>query len=113
MDNINTTQVYKICDIIHSFEIVSDQVKNVFEKFIADKSIPLNDRWVIWVNAPKSLKRHENWIYHWVNTEFDDGVCYDGYVYWTERYSEIDVAGVFEILSEVDEKDLIKYGITE
>lgn len=113
MENINTTQVYPICDIIHNFEIVSDQVKDVFEKFIADKSIPLNDRWVIWVNAPKSLKRHEKYIYHWVNTEFDDGVMYDGYLYWTERYSVVDIAWVFEHISEMDEDDLVRYGISE
>lgn len=110
---VETTQIYPICDLIHKYEIVKDQVKEHFVNFIVDKSIPLNDRWTIFVNAPDELKDQHSWIYHWVTKVFDDGVMYDGSIKWVEKYETVYMKDVFERISEMEESELVELGVTE
>lgn len=103
---VNTSEVYDICDLIHSYEQLGAQVQLAFESFISDKDIPLSDRWAIWVNAPDSLKCSEGWLYHWFSTEIDDGVCYDGRIWHAERYSVVHIANVIERIEEMSKDEL-------
>jgi hypothetical protein len=48
---------------IKTFTAEKENLKNDFAKYIADKSIPLDERWEFFIEAPDELKNFEQWIY--------------------------------------------------
>lgn len=49
-----------VCEI-KALEQRLQAVKGDFELFIADKSIPLSERWQVWEDAPETLKNTGGW----------------------------------------------------
>lgn len=100
MNQINTSEVYPICDILSAYEAVQGQVKKLFEQSISDKSIPLEDRWAIFVNAPDSLKNHHQWVISWVSPEIEDGMQYEGGIMYWEKYETVKAERAIEAMWE-------------
>jgi len=105
MNPINTSEVYPICDILSAYEDVQVQVKKLFEQFISDKSVALEDRWAIFVNALDSLKNHHEWIIHWVSPEIEDGMQYEGGIMYWEKYETVKAERAIEAMREYMSED--------
>lgn len=105
MNQINTSEVYPICDILNAYEDVQVQVKKLFEQFIRDKSIPLDDRWAIFVNSLDSLKNHYEWIIQWVSPEIEDGMQYEGGIMYWEKCETVKAERAIEAMWEYISED--------
>lgn len=106
--------VHTICYLLESFEDVSEQVKQHLEGFISDTTVPLEERWAIWVNAPDSLKNHQSWVHFWVTDEFLEGVGGNAEIYYVMRGQTICVVDVFLSLQEnFTDECLVEIGITQ
>lgn len=105
MNPINTSEVYPICDILSAYEDVQAKVKKLFEQFISDKSVALDDRWEIFVNAPDSLKNHHQWVISWISPEIEDGMQYEGGIMYWEKYETVKVERAIEAMCEYMSED--------
>lgn len=80
-----------------------------FEAFISDKSIPLEQRWQTWVDAPDSLKNTGGWIDDGRLEAFkllgyggrhNEAIAHEGGLVWAERYERIDMVDILETILE-------------
>ena len=85
---------------IKALEVRLQAVKGDFEAFIADKSIPLSERWQVWEDAPESLKNTGGWIgdgrldaFKLLMDDPRDAIGYDGTLMHAERYETVTLAG--------------------
>lgn len=69
-----------------------------YSAFIADKSIPLEERWAAYLSAPASMKRQDNYTTHF-NTLDGDFFMYDG-TYHCERYQTVELTEVVTYIQE-------------
>lgn len=91
----------KIQAIIARVQAVTEELRQLrpeFAAFIADKSIPLADRWDTWESAPSELKDQQGWIVHF-NSLPQDFVGYDCDVN-ADRYQTVDISRIMENLEE-------------
>ena len=60
MDNLLDTSEY----LANLFDTIkkAKSAKPIFEKYIADKSIPLDERWDMFVHAPMEFRKHQNYV---------------------------------------------------
>jgi hypothetical protein len=77
-----------------------EAIKSEFAAYIADKSIPLDERWEVFMNAPDNLQGSSPWIQRFKGLP-KDFVGYDGPVY-AERYQTVDVEYILDVISEID-----------
>jgi hypothetical protein len=68
-------------------------VKTDFAKVIRDKSIPLDERWELFKNAPSEFKNHNQWIYDFtlkgMSSRFSLWQEYE-----VERHSHVDLIDI-------------------
>lgn len=87
----------------HKNQIAS--MKQDFEKYISDKSVPFEERWLTFINAPSELKNHENYGPNF-STMPNDFVMYDGPIH-ADRGHTINIKDMFQeiedVLSEIKE----------
>lgn len=76
-----------------------NSLKNSFAEAVADKSIPLNDRWAAFERAPSFLKEHALYIVHF-NCLDEDAISYEGWLRHAEKYQVIHTAHIIENLLE-------------
>lgn len=60
--SIITNKKEPLASIITEIEAGVLLTKIHFEKYISDRTIPLQERWEFWENAPDYLKNHAKWI---------------------------------------------------
>lgn len=77
-----------------------EALKIGFQKFIVDQSIPLDERWQAWVDAPADVKNHKGWIEHFTNLP-EDFIMYDG-PYHAERYETVKMLNLVERIEEAE-----------
>ena len=53
------------------------ELKKEFETYIKDKSIPLEERWDLFVEAPDSLSEVTDWIQHFKIENFNERDMYE------------------------------------
>jgi hypothetical protein len=76
-----------------------EAIKREFEVYIADKSIPLDERWEVFMNAPADLRQHYCFLKYFKGVP-DDFVSYDGYVP-AARHETVSVDRILESLEEM------------
>ena len=54
-----------------------DKVKKEFEVYVKDKTIPLEERWNLFVEAPDSLSEVTDWIQHFKIENFNERDMYE------------------------------------
>ncbi len=83
------------------------EVKNEFAEFIKDKSIPLDERWEFFKEAPEYLKNKSSYIEHFdAETLLEEGeiVWYDEF--YIERYQECELVNVISSIEDrINSKD--------
>lgn len=89
----------RVKDAVAQMNATVAAVKNDFEKFIVDQSIPLDERWQLWEDAPHELKDHQSWIVHFKNLH-DDAVGYDGLIRHAERHETVHIDDLMESIEE-------------
>lgn len=67
----------KILTLKEAFDKECAELKAQFEATVKDSSIPLDDRWVLWLKAPKELKNQAPWIRHLTLPDFGEISWYD------------------------------------
>ena len=55
------------------------ELKKEFETYIKDKSIPLEERWDLFVEAPDSLSKMKGWIQHFKIQNLNERIVYEEY----------------------------------
>lgn len=84
-------------------------LKPEFEVFIADKTVPLEQRWQVWLDAPDSLKNTGGWISDGRLKAFEligyggrrgEAIAYEDGLIWAERYQTIDMVDSIEYILE-------------
>lgn len=73
-------------------------LKTGFQKFIVDQSVPLDERWQAWLDAPAECKNQKGWIEHFTTLP-GDFIMYDG-PYHAERYETVKMADFIERVEE-------------
>ena len=93
-------------------------MKGDFEAFITDKSIPLNERWQVWEDAPESLKNTGGWVsdgrldaFELIGVNKRDAIGYEGTLIHAERYETVTLAGDYTMECLI-ETILDRYDIT-
>jgi hypothetical protein len=81
-----------------------EAIKGEFATYIADKSIPLDERWEVFMNAPANLRETSPWIQRFKGLP-EDFIGYDGPVY-AERHQTVDMEFILDILGEIEEYDV-------
>lgn len=89
----------RVKDAVEQMRETVKAVKSDFEVFIVDKSIPLDERFDVWLSAPTELKNHQSWIVHF-KCLHDDAVGYDGFVYNAERHETVQIDELFDCIKE-------------
>ena len=69
-----------------------------YRAFIADKSIPLEERWAAYLSAPSNMKREDSYTTHF-RTLDGDFFMYDG-TYHCERHQTVELAEVVTYIEE-------------
>lgn len=75
-----------------------ESLKIGFQKFIVDQSIPLDERWQAWVDAPADVKNHCSYVQYFQSLP-EDFIMYDG-PYHAERYGTIKMLNLVERIEE-------------
>lgn len=90
---MNNTKL--INEVIKRTTSISHISKYLFEEYLIDDTITLEERWDTWVNAPDFLKNHELYYIHidGVDDDLITGCCPD-------RYATYDVTTLMESLEE-------------
>jgi hypothetical protein len=81
-----------------------EQIREEFAQYIADKSINLDTRWQVFMEAPANLRGSSSWIVRFKGIP-DDFVGYDGPVY-AERHQTVNVGWILETIEEIEEYDV-------
>lgn len=71
-----------------------DDLKGQLLAFIADKSIPLDERFAVWEEAPVTMKEHKTFTESFAGLP-DDYVMYDGYVH-ADRHQTVTISDILE-----------------
>lgn len=113
------TTIESLVSQIVALEHEMKQAKPEFEAYIKDKSIPLTQRWQLWLDAPDSLKNTGGWISAGRLEAFkllgyggrhNEAISYEGGMVWAERHQTIDMVdileGMLECLADKLEVDL-------
>lgn len=81
--------------------------KSLFEQYIVDPSIPLEQRWRFWTLAPSAIKGNNGWIsagrleaFRILECEPRDAIGYDGTYMNAERYETITMEGLLDRIKE-------------
>ena len=87
-----------------------EDLKKKYKSYIADKEIPIDERWELFVSVPKEFYSNQNHIYDGLDfIKYSKGKYHDTFISLysedTDRYYEIDLTEVIECL-----KDIIKRG---
>ena len=69
-----------------------------FQRFIVDQSLPLDERWQAWVDAPADVKNHSYRI-EYFKTLHGDFIMYDG-PYHADRYETVKMVNLVERIEE-------------
>jgi hypothetical protein len=78
------------------------KLRQLFESYIADKSVPLEERWIAFVNAPDDLKLKDSGT-DMFDALPDDFIMYDGPIH-AERYQTITSKFIVFKIQEVQNK---------
>jgi hypothetical protein len=89
----------RVKDAVEQMRQTVKEVKHDFETFIVDKSVPLDERWSVWEDAPNELKDHQSWIVRFKNLH-DDAIGYDALIRHAERHETVHITDLFESLEE-------------
>lgn len=80
---------------------------SLFEQYITDKGIPLEQRWNFWNLAPISIKGTGGWCSDGYLEAFNvlgckprDAIGYDGKYMRVDRYETVTMAGMLECITE-------------
>lgn len=47
---------------VQDFIVMSNELKETYRNFISDKTVPLEDRWILFKIAPHDWKEHSRWV---------------------------------------------------
>ena len=101
-----------IVQLVTDIKALEEKMKTLkpeFEVFIKDQSVPLEQRWNTWLDAPDSLKNTGGWIRDGRLKAFEligyggrheEAISYEGGLVWAERYQTIDMVRIIENLLE-------------
>lgn len=84
-------------NIVEKFKQIKAQLESLkigFQKFIVDQSVPLDERWQAWVEAPSDIKNHCSYMEYFQSLP-EDFIMYDG-PYHAERYKTIKMLNLVE-----------------
>ena len=108
---MNTT-IERLVQQIVALEQAMKAVKPEFEAYLVDKSIPLAQRWQLWLDAPDSLKNTGGWISDGRLEAFkllgygtgaysrNEAISYEGGLVWAERHQVINMVDILQGLLE-------------
>lgn len=78
---------------VQAANVLLEQMKPEFKAMITDKTIPLDERWDMWLAAPNSVKVTHEWIsagrlecFRLLGYEPRDAIAYEGGLVWAERH---------------------------
>lgn len=107
---------------IKVLEQAMKDAKPEFEAYIKDQSLPLSQRWQLWLDAPDSLKNTGGWFsdgrleafkllgYGTDKYSRNEAIAYEGGLVWAERHQVINMVDILEsildCLTEKFEADL-------
>lgn len=89
-----------VSDFAYQLDVIFNkiiEVKPQFEKVIADKTIPLEDRWNLFVSAPSQMCNHRPFIQH-IHIGGREISWYDDF--GRDRYEEIDMIDAIEWMED-------------
>lgn len=93
-------------NIIEEINNLSDLVRNLrnpFEEFIANKSIALDTRWDLFVNATTDLKRNNVYAFELEKVLPDDFIGYDMPIH-VDRYQTMTTTDLVEKVEELKDE---------
>lgn len=86
-----------ILEEIIAYKKAPVELQQRYVAFIADTTVPLDERWEVFKEAPDEWKQHDSWIHHFdFEKQFFHGKiswCDDFYV---EKYETVDMVGFIE-----------------
>jgi len=96
-----------IAERIEAFDKLKPELKKEFEEYVRNKTIPLDERWKVYLKSGGQFSRTESSIYHGLDFIFGESIDSNGYVrkhLWHEdeqydRYrtlSMVDVVSMFK-----------------
>ncbi len=98
MTEIALQDIVDYIDFVKNAKKLANMYKEAFEAYITDKSIPLDLRWSLWLDAPSELKDQSDWI-----EDFESASRDDLNMDWRERRELIITARLVQEMVE-DEK---------
>jgi hypothetical protein len=81
-----------------------EEIKKEFAAYIADTSVPLDERWEVFMSAPSDLREHSRWIERFEGLPDDDFIGYGGPV-WVERHQTVDISDILSVLEGQEDYD--------
>ena len=115
---ITSEKTLKLNDIVARHKVIIQahtDLQSDYWTYITDKSIPVMDRWEVYVEAPKELKEHDDYIVEF-NSPFlqllfdvDNGYLERGqHIYIHDRICHIIYDGIIDL-----ERNNLQYEYTE
>jgi hypothetical protein len=89
---------------VDTLRVQIEEIKKEFEQYIADTTISLDERWEVFMKAPKDLRNHSRWIERFAGLPDDDFIGYGGPV-WAERHQTVDVGDILCVLENQEDYD--------
>lgn len=104
MAEIALQDIVDYIDFVKNAKKLANMYKEAFEAYITDKSIPLDLRWSLWLDAPSELKDQSDWI-----EDFESASRDDLNMDWRERRELISTARlVQEMVQDEKPEELIE-----
>lgn len=98
---VSIQDVIDYIDFLNNAKKLSNMYKESFEAYIKDKSLPLELRWQLWLNAPSDMKDYWGDIYHWDSVD-EDYVFGDRF----SRYQSVRTVDLIETVAEMSPEEL-------
>lgn len=108
MAEIALQDIVDYIDFVKNAKKLANMYKEAFEAYITDKSIPLDLRWSLWLDAPSELKNNQSDIHHWKSV--DEDLQFGG---WFSRYQTLSTVDMLEMVEGEDDREAFKEEILE
>lgn len=95
MAEIALQDIVDYIDFVKNAKKLANMYKEAFEAYITDKSIPLDLRWSLWLDAPSELKNRDSCIPDFQSLE--EEFLYDGMF---NRYETVETVRILEMFTE-------------
>lgn len=102
---VSIQDVIDYIDFLNNAKKLSNMYKESFEAYIKDKSLPLELRWKMWLDAPTDLKDKDPYVVQWGSLP-KDSVGYDGNIWDAQKYETIYSVNLVSAAEQYEEIDV-------